>query len=928
MFFRKIGIICFSVAISAAAESPFPAEQIEFFETSIRPVLAEHCVECHSDQRAEFDLRLDHREGALKGLESGMLEAIRHEGDATPMPHKREKLPGDAIAAFEAWIQMGLPWPEKVAIEPGKDLRDHWSFKPLMPGVVPENAAHPIDHFVHQQLQEKNLEPAPPADQHTLIRRLYFDLVGLPPTFEDQQRLADAPAEEIIDELLESKHYGERWARHWMDVARYSDVRGYEAGGRERRFIYSYTYRDWLIRSLNADMPYDQFVLHQLAAEQIAGEAEKEHWAALGFITLARGGRRHLEIDDQIDTTFRGLMGLTVSCSRCHDHKFDPIPTRDYYSIYGIFNNSVAPGEPPLIREPEDSKEHQEYLDGLANVEKAIEDFRQPILAELRKKHPEIADRVPQLESKFTTEQRNEVRRLRTNVKKYIADSPNAPDRALIVRDRKPAAPSFIFVRGNPSVRGDKVPARFLSAVVGDEAPEFENGSGRLEMAKAIVNVNNPLTARVIVNRVWTWHFGEGLVSTPSDFGHQGETPSHPELLDWLAGWFMENGWSLKKLHRLILTSETWRQSSNHPNADRQLLADPENRLLWRANRQRLDFEQMRDSLLAVSGNLNRELFGRSVRIEREPYPFRRSIYAFVDRQNLPELFKTFDFASPQAHTPKRAYTTIPTQALFTLNHPFMLRQSNLVIAEVGEGNADVRIPSIYKSVFGREPTGSELASGKAFMQAQMADIKTDPVRRNKQTTTAWQYGHGELSSDTNQVTFVPFPKFDGEHRRWQAGAEYPLKNNALSYSSLHQRGGHPGSGPNSAAIARWTAPEDVVVNVSGSLERASDKGDPVRGRIIKNGQQLLKEAVCQPNSSAQTALTEIELKRGDTLDFVVDDFGNSSFDSFSWTPEVRSTRGMKWNYVDDFGGPEKFASPWSIYAQALLATNEFVFVD
>ncbi|MFT5467717.1 MAG: hypothetical protein ACI8UO_002824 [Verrucomicrobiales bacterium] len=901
---------------------PFPADQIEFFETEIRPVLAEHCVECHGTLKAESGVRLDERAEVLKAIEEGLLASVRHEEKAEPMPHEKPKLSSESIASLERWIELGVPWPEKFVIDPDRNLLDHWSFKPLHLTELPKDAAHPIDHFIRQQMLASELEPAPPADRQTLVRRLFFDLIGLPPSFEDQQKFADAPVAKIIDDLLASKHYGERWGRHWLDVARYSDVKGYEAGGRERRFIYSYTYRDWVIRSLNADMPYDQFVLYQLAAEQLTDESSKEHLAAMGFMTLSLNGRRHEVIDDQIDTTFRGLMGLTVSCARCHDHKFDPIPTRDYYSLYGVFNNSIPPGEPPLIREPGNSPEFQKYLEGLAVVEKAVDDFRAPKLAELAKQFPEIANRETQLEAKLPREDKNSLRDLRTKVDKFIADSPAAPDRALVLHDRKPPSASFVFVRGNPSTRGDKVDPRFLTAIVGENPKPFETGSGRLEMAKAIVDSKNPLTARVIVNRVWAWHFGEGLVSTPSDFGHQGELPSHPKLLDWLAGWFMENGWSLKKLHRLILTSKTWQQSSEHPKATQQLLVDAENRLLWRTNRRRLDFEQMRDSVLKVSGDLNPKMFGRSVKIENFPYPFRRTVYAYIDRQNLPELFKTFDFASPQAHTPKRAYTTIPTQALFTLNHPFILRQANQVIARVGDAKPDERIRGIYKSVFGREPSASELASGKSFVLGQIDEFKIDPLRQNKQTATVWQYGHGEGE-------FKPFSHFDGKTKRWQFGAEYPVKGDPISYAGLHQTGGHPGGGEDGPTVIRWMADDDFVVNVSGLIERKSDQGDPVRGRILKNGQQLL-EAVCQPASSISTNLDGIEVKRGDTLDFVIDEFGNGSFDGYSWAPVIRDSvdPSQKWEYGEDFGGPGKWATPWAIYAHALIATNEFIFVD
>ena len=931
-----ISILVFS-ATSLAAE--FPSEHIEFFEKSIRPVLAESCIECHGTQRAEAHLRLDTREGFLKGSVDGkivspgksssgsLMAAIRHEDGTANMPEEGKKLDDETIAAFARWIELGLPWPSKLEIAADRDLRDHWSLKRLKISEIPEGI-HPIDHFIGQKLKAASLTPAPRADDRTLIRRLHYDLTGLPPTFDEAESKLDLPAK--LDQLLASPHYGERWARYWLDVARYSDVKGYEAGGRERRFVYSFTYRDWVIHALNDDLPYDAFIRFQLAAEQLTDEKSKRHLAAMGFLTLARAGSRHLVIDDQIDTTFRSFMGLTVSCARCHDHKFDPIPTRDYYSIYNVFDTSAAPAEQPLLREPKNTPEYREYLKGLAEKDKTIKDFLAPRLTELAKKFPNIANRRFQLEAKLDRPAKDELRKHRTERDKFVANSEHTPARALILREGA-AKQGFVFVRGNPGQRGEKVEPRFLSAIAGDDAPKFEKGKTRLQLAQEIANRDNPLTARVLVNRVWMHHFGSGIVTTPSDFGHQGEVPSHPEMLDWLANWFMENGWSLKKLHRLILTSETWLQSSQHPNAAKNRLADAENRLLWRANRQRLDFEAMRDSLLTVTGSLDRKMGGRGLKIEDAPFPVRRTVYAFINRQNLPPVFKTFDFASPQAHSPKRAYTTIPTQALFSLNHPFVLQQTRKLIGSPemrGKKTADDRITALHRQILSRDPMPAELELGKKFVGNQTRELKTDPLRQNKQTATVWQYGYGSFDPETQKSVFTPFPVWTG--KQWQPQKDYPIKNSPLSYLGIGPNTGHPGSNPKFATIIRWTAPFDVAVSISGTLEKFTAKSDPIRARVIRNKGELVGEFVCQPGQNVPTNLDRISLNAGDTLDFHVDPFINASHDGYGWAPMIQNLGGRQevWSHADDFAGPGRLATPWEIYAQALLSTNEFVFVD
>ncbi|MCB1089549.1 MAG: DUF1553 domain-containing protein, partial [Verrucomicrobiae bacterium] len=416
---------------------------------------------------------------------------------------------------------------------------------------------------------------------------------------------------------------------------------------------------------------------------------------------------------DRIDTMFRGLQALTVGCARCHDHKSDPVGTAEYYGIYGVLLNSVEPEESPVIGMPKSGPDYDAYLKKLAEKQKVVDDFLAPKLAELGKQFPEIANRQAALIGKLERPDRRKLEDLEKVVDKFVADSGMEPDKALIMEDREKAIPQHVFIRGNAGRRGEVAPRKFLSAVAGPENPEFQKGSGRLELAQAIASPKNPLTARVIVNRAWTWHFGEGLVRTVSDFGIEGDKPSDPALLDWLANWFVENGWSLKKLHRLILTSDTWRRASVHPDFAKPEMSakfasvDPENRLLWRQNRQRLDFEQMHDSLLSVSGNLSGEMFGRPVVLLQPPFANRRAVYAFIDRQNIDPTFRNFDFSNPQEHTGKRPRTSIPMQALFMLNSGFIQEQADKVMARpevAAAAKPEDKVAALYQIVLSRKP--------------------------------------------------------------------------------------------------------------------------------------------------------------------------------------------------------------------------------
>ena len=497
--------LCFSATQRSSAADPSSA--LELFETKIRPVLVEVCFKCHGGDNVSGGLRVDSRQALLKGgdtaaaivagkpAESLLLKALQHSDHDLKMPPDI-KLPDATIAAFEAWITADARWP---AAQPGElspfQIRKHWAFQPVVMPRVPDVAdvAWPrtaVDRFVLKKLEESGLSPSREVDRHTLLRRATFDLHGLPPTPEVIVAFEADPSpqafEHIVDRLLASPRYGERWGRYWLDVSRYADTKGY-VFMEDRNYPFAYTYRDWVIRSLNEDLPYDQFLIRQIAADLLPEPERTASLPALGFLTL---GRRFLNnindiIDDRIDVVCRGTLGLTVTCARCHDHKYDPIPAADYYSLYGVFRSSHEPN----------------------------------------------ADEAKLLMAMTLVEE----------------DNPFEP---------------YVFLRGQQDNHGPRVPRQFLSVVTGPDRKPFANRSGRLELAQAIASPTNPLTARVIVNRIWMLHFGAPLVRTPSDFGLRSEPASHPELLDWLSAQFIEHAWSLKWLHREIVRSSVWRQQS------------------------------------------------------------------------------------------------------------------------------------------------------------------------------------------------------------------------------------------------------------------------------------------------------------------------------------------------------------------------------
>lgn len=727
------------------------AAGIEFFETKIRPVLVENCYECHSSQSDTIQggLLLDSRDAMLRGGDSGaamvpkdltaslVLTSIKYESFEMP---PSGPLPKSVISDFEKWIEMGGPDPRNEPSNPNADsvkkeidfdqARKFWSFQPPQrhePPVV-ENADRvtgPVDSFILSRLETAGLTLNEEADRRTLIRRLNFVVLGLPPTIEEVEAFVadESPNawEKQIDRVLSSPHYGERIARMWLDLMRYAEDQAHIVGN-DTSLCYpnAYLYRDWVINALNADMPYDEFVKRQLAADKMEPDNADAH-IALGFLGLGpkyyrRGAPEVMaeEWENHVDTVTRGLLGLTVACARCHDHKYDPIPTTDYYALAGVFASTELYNRPF----PEAQKSFDEAKAKLAEEEKAAA-LVQEKLAELEKAIAAInSDSATAKEANPKLEEAAKVLKASLDKDKKARDKKKPKltpeDSQHLVRDKNPRDIK-VQIRGDYKNEGELSERAFLTVLSANGSQRFDEGSGRLQLAESIVNRDNPLAARVVVNRVWSMMFGKPLVGTPSNFGTLGDEPSHPKLLDDLSVRFMENGWSLKWLCREILVSSTWRQSSQIVAAKAAI--DPANKLLWRADRRRLNIEAWRDALLTVSGRLDETIGGTSID-PQSPDTTRRTIYARVSRLELNKMLALFDFPDPNVHAAHRSETTTPLQKMFLLNSPFMVAQANALAdtaIKAADSNAE-RVAWTYRRVFGREVTDEELQPALAFL--------------------------------------------------------------------------------------------------------------------------------------------------------------------------------------------------------------------
>ncbi len=950
---RQMKSMIVSMVVSAgAAFAVVTPEQAEFFEKQVRPVLVDQCVKCHGPEKQKAELRLDSRAAILKGADTGpvvvegqpekssLIKSIRHEGDLK-MPEKAPKMPDVQIAALTDWVKMGMPWPEGGAVLSSKAdaAKTHWSFQPVKPVTVPQPAdpngwvKSPVDAFVLEKLNAEKLTPSPIADRKALIRRAAFVLTGLPPSDDETDAFLNdrAPLREAfgkaVDRLLSSPRYGERWGRHWLDVARYADHRGYLAGNDSREYPFAWTYRDWVIRSLNDDLPYDQFLTKQLAADLPGSGGDRDDLAALGFLTL---GRRFLNnqndiIDDRIDVVMRGTMALTVGCARCHDHKFDPVTAKDYYALYGVFASCDEQSDPGKLPELPGGKATAAYQKLREQRDAEIRAFDQKtadhvtaMLAMVGIPAAVPAEAIVPLQNArvFTRKVRDDRRKLETKRSEAELNG-GAPPRAHVLTDRAQPMTPRVFIRGNPGRQGEEVPRRFPSFLGGDAAP-FKNGSGRLELAQAIVNPANPLTARVIVNRVWSNDFGAGLVRTPGDFGMKSDPPVHQALLDYLAGQFVSGGWSLKKLQRTILLSSTWMQSSDL-RADIQQ-RDPDNRFLWRQNRRRLDWEALHDSLLAASNDLDESMFGRPVQMFQKPYPKRRAIYGYIDRQNLPATFRTFDFASPDMMNPQRAVTNVPQQALYMLNSPFVMERASALAGgpEFDSSGAGVeQARYLFERVLRREASAQEVAMAMDFVKSASDGAPSAPP--------LWQYGFGRYDAGAKRMSFTPLPHWTGN--AWQGGAKLPDPQHG--WATLSADGGHPAKAD--AVIKRFTAPRDMVLSIGGRVHRSGEAGDGVLARIVSGRAGQVAEWVIEPKGVVGSPVGTIVVKAGESVDFVVESRGDENTDSFEWRILLTAQDGAVFSAKDQFHGPDQPVaklSRWTELAHVLLQSNEFAFVD
>lgn len=785
--------LLFAQQPSQDAQEPKPANsrEIDFFESRIRPVLVDRCYECHSGQASilQGNLSLETRQGILQGGDSGpaavpgkpkeslLIQVLR---DQEPKMPPDGTLPDSTIEDFERWVENGLadprvdPHPESVGtkkawVDPAL-AEKHWAFQSIAECLPPANEqwhmpqvdhASEIDAYVQARLKTQGWEPAAQAEPLVLLRRATLGLTGLPPTLEEIEAYLADPEDQrysrLVDRLLASPQYGVRWGRHWLDLVRYANSNGADEN---HDMPNAWRFRDWVVDSLNEDLAFDEFVIHQIAGDLLPVPSDETarnrlitatgFWV-LGPKMLAEQDKEKMKIDivdEQIDTFSRTMLGVTLSCARCHDHKFDPFSQRDYFALAGIFMSTRTMAdqafvsqwmERPLVTQSRELQraEHQKKID------QAIESQRQI----LRKTHEQLVaegklEKLPEdptlriKDGPYSEEMTKEFDALAKQVDDLQKGMPPF-DKAMAVEEQQ-AVELPIHIRGNHlKPTEEKIPRGLpvmLTKSIGLDAIE-NNQSGRMQLAKWLTHRSNPLFARVMVNRVWMWHFGQPLVASPSNFGLKGESPSHQELLDDLATRWMDHGWSLKWLHREILLSAAYRRSSGLESYATQ---DPENRLLWKQNRKRLEMEPIRDSLLEAAERLDRRLGGGVHGMESA----KRSIYLNINRAALNDTFAVFDYVDPASHIEQRAVTTVPSQSLFFLNNEIVWRSSEKMGGDLVEYSQDdtqaIRIA--FRKVLGRDPSTQELESSERFIsraieiwESQIQPTEgTDPAARRK----------------------------------------------------------------------------------------------------------------------------------------------------------------------------------------------------
>lgn len=941
------------------------------YEQHIRPIFRAHCFDCHGatdEIEGGLDLRLVRFmiEGGDSGAailpmnpgESYLVERLR----SGEMPPGETRVPEAEIETIEKWIAAGAKTArtEPESIGPGLGItpeeRAYWFFQPITRTDVPTFDASarvrtPIDALVLQNMDAETRGFEADVDRRALVLRVYFSLTGLPPQPEDIARwLSDASDdwyETFIDELLDSPHYGERWARHWLDIAGYADSEGYTTADAERPWAYKY--RDWVIRALNADMPLDQFVTQQLAGDELAGPKAGDYTpeqidllTATGFLRMAADGTgsganneegRNQVVTDTLKILGTSLMGLSIHCAQCHDHRYDPIPQSDYYALRAVLEPALdwkswkVPGarlvslytaedhkaaaeievEAKKV-EAERNERQAEYMKQA--IDQELMKFEEPLRGQLRAAYEAPAAERTDEQKKLLSENPS-VNITPGNLYQYIPESrPKLAEigkRIEAIRARKPvheylralvepanhAPETRLFHRGDFRQPTDAVaPAPLTVASPTDEPALFASNDSalpstgrRLAFARWLTSEDNPLFARVIVNRIWMHHFGKGLVPTAGEFGRLGAMPTDPPLLDWLASEFIAQGFSLKQLHRLILTSTVWRQRTVPQSAN------PYARSL-----RRLEAETIRDRVLAATGSLDKTLYGKPLKIKEDETgqvvvdgpQTRRSLYIQVRRSRPVALMRAFDAPVMETNCESRPSSTVATQSLMLLNGDFILDQA----ANLAERAA-------------REATALEAAELESLPSI------TPPGQ------THWQYGYGAFDESKNRTgAFTPFPHFNGS-AQWAGGEKVP--DPTLGYAFLSATGGHPDA-TGKSVIRRWIAPLDTRIKIEGTLSHGSANADGVRGRVVSSRSGKAGEWIAQ-HGSAMTAVASLDVKTGDTVDFITDCRGNITSDSFNWTVKLSYNEAGKTVVVssqEQFAGPPE--STDSIPAQIVRA--------
>ncbi|MFO0978852.1 MAG: DUF1549 domain-containing protein [Planctomycetaceae bacterium] len=766
---RSIRFILLLTAIvlpgTARGDDALKPDDVTFFEERIRPVLVEHCYECHSanSKILRGGLLVDSRDPFRKGGDSGpafvagspdeslLIKSLRHE--TYEMPPKG-KLPDPVIADFVEWVRRGAPDPRTTATQ-GKlkpvdwdAAAKHWAFNPVTQPVPPEIqpaddreaswTSNPIDRFVLTKLRQEGFHPAPQADKRTLIRRATFDLTGLPPTpVEVNEFLADESPDafaKAVDRLLSSPHYGERWGRHWLDLVRYADSNGADEN---HGLPNSWRYRDYVIRKFNEDLPLDQFIVQQLAGDLLPVPDDEK---AAGDLITATGmlviGPKMLAeqdkdkmiidiVDEQVDNVSRTMLGLTMGCARCHDHKFDPLAARDYYALAGIFYSTKTMANREFVSQWLERPLPSKDIERARVAHQAAIDQAK---AELERLNKEAA-----ASDMIKTQQ--------AAVEKLEKEMP-AFDQVMSVTEGTPTDLP-VHLRGNHLTQGPEKIARTMPTILTRTLPApaiAREKSGRLEFAQWLVSPQHPLTSRVMANRIWMWHFGKPLMKSPSNFGLQSEPPTHPELLDWLAQELMRRKWSLKDMHRLIMLSSTWQMASSGSPDDEE--RDPENRFWRRANRRRLEAEPVRDSILFVGNQLDTQLFGAPAGTDAK----RRAIYISINRAALYQMFSTFDYVETDNHIEQRPVTIVPSQALFMMNSPMVFDSAKSLAGSVlSQSSADPAadqtplLNAVFEKLFARQAQPAEVERSLQFLREteQLLNNVPDAAERRLQTWAA-----------------------------------------------------------------------------------------------------------------------------------------------------------------------------------------------